>query len=237
VAVDTDKIWEAIRRLEEADERERKAREEQYERERKAREEQYERERKTREEQYEQERKARQEQYEQLHKAIQELRQAIEQERKARMEADNALREQIQELGRRIEQVLGRIGDQIGSVWESIGAPYVMKYLETTEGLVWTEPLESRYVCVNGAEYEFDLYGVAKKDGVSFVVVGEVKRILSGPDVEAFGLKTKVLERRHRRRVIKVLFGQHAQRAAVEAARRHGMRLILHRRRTRNRVR
>jgi FtsZ-binding cell division protein ZapB len=152
-----------------------------------------------------------------------EAREADVRHAKEAREADERLREQIAAL-------TGTVGNYVGEALETIASSYVMRHLELTEGLQFEDMLYARYAPVNGSQREFDLYGMARRGGKEVLVVGEVKRSITCGDVMGFAIDTAALTKRRRKEVVRAIFCIHIDRAAARLARRHDIRVVVHRR-------
>lgn len=148
-------------------------------------------------------------------------------------EVDERLGRRIDEFSREVqakfETVAGTMGNLQGEALECAAVPSVMRELELGEGLEFKETLRSRFVPVDGAYREFDLYGTACRDGVPLLVLGEVKRAPTMGDLVGFDADTAAIVKRRKGKVIRVLFCVHITRRVRREAIRRGMRVFVRR--------
>lgn len=165
--------------------------------------------------------------------SLRQLREADERMREQAREEHKLIRQEMREadeqLRKRIETLTGTVGNYHGEILEPAAATYVMRKLES-KGYRFKDVLEARFIPMNGTMREFDLYGVARRDGADWLVVGEVKRNPTIGDLERFDADTRGLVRRRRGHVVRVFFCIGIQRKIRREAGRRNIFVITHRR-------
>lgn len=140
--------------------------------------------------------------------------------------------ERFAEQGKRMEagfaelrKAIGGLTEQYGVDLEEIGQDTISHYLTHAEGYEVGE-LEPAHLEAGGESFEVDLLGEARRDGQTWLVLGEVKSRMNVGEVRALVERNRRLAAALDRPTLAVLFPRRIYRPALELARAEGLLVI-----------
>jgi exonuclease VII small subunit len=120
------------------------------------------------------------------------------------------LSEAVTTLAKSVEilsQQVGKLSDTVGFGLEDVARVVLPGYLWRHFGIDLKQELDRRFILVDKAEVEINLYGEGKLGDQDVVVIGECKSRIYHREVERFLQTLDLLANRFDKKVIKVMFG------------------------------